>query len=167
MIKLVVAVAQNGIIGCNNQLLWRLSADLKHFKALTTGHVVVMGRKTFESIGKPLPNRVNLVISRSTSLSLPPEIQVVSSWEEAKSWCQAHHPDQIHFVIGGGEIYRLAMPDVDEIQYTRVFTEAVGDTTFPDIPLEEFSCVSLESYTQDEKNEFDYQFERWVRIKSA
>lgn len=167
MIKLIVAVAQNGIIGGNNQLLWRLSADLKHFRSLTTGHVVVMGRKTFESIGKPLPNRVNVVISRQSASTFPDGIHGVSSWEEAKAWCLEHHPDKTCFVIGGGEIYRLAMPETEIIHYTRVFTDAIGDTSFPAISSNEFTCLSEERFSRDEKNEFDYQFEVWERIKSV
>ena len=166
MIQLIVAVAQNGIIGGNNQLLWRLSADLKHFKTITTGHAVVMGRKTFESIGKPLPNRVNVVISRQSATTFPEGVHVVSSWEEAQKWCQATHPDKICFVIGGGEIYRLALPEVDKIHLTRVFTEPAGDTSFPEISAQLFRCLSAQRFDRDEKNEFDYQFEVWERIQS-
>lgn len=166
MIKLVVAVAENGIIGGNNQLLWKLSADLKHFKALTTGHVVVMGRKTYESIGRPLPNRVNIVISRQSPAFFPEGVQVVASWEAAKTRCQEQYPDKTCFVIGGGEIYRLALPDTQVIHRTTVFTSTGGDTTFPDISSEQWHCVSKERFEADEKNEFDYQFEVWERIQS-
>lgn len=166
MVKLVVAVAQNGIIGGNNQLLWKLSADLKHFKALTTGHVVVMGRKTYESIGRPLPNRVNVVISRKKSGLLGHEVTVLSSWEEAQQWVTDHHPDKDLFVIGGGEIYRLTLPDTQIIYRTTVFASKEGDTSFPDLSPYEWRCISADRFSADEKNEFDYQFEVWERIQS-
>ena len=166
MIKLIVAVAQNGIIGGNNQLLWRLSADLKYFKSLTTGHVVVMGRKTFESIGRPLPNRVNVVISRQKNRTYGEHVEVLPSWEEAKRWVANLHPDKDLFVIGGGEIYRLALPDTQIIHRTTVFTTKEGDTSFPDLSVDDWRCISEDRFSADEKNEFDYQFEVWERIQS-
>lgn len=123
---LIVAVAENGAIGKNNQLLWHLPDDLKRFKRLTTGQVVVMGRKTYESIGKPLPNRVNVVISRNPDFRAE-GCQVVSSLDEARNFVQTQYLTTGLFVIGGAEIYRQALPLATRIELTEVHAAPEGD----------------------------------------
>lgn len=127
MISVIVAVAQNGTIGDKNALLWHISEDLKHFKNITTGHPVVMGRKTYESLGRPLPNRVNVVVSRQVGEI--PGCRVVRSLEEALA---LFPQEEEVFVIGGAQIYAQAMPLADRFYLTRVMHDYAGDTCFPD-----------------------------------
>lgn len=122
----MVAVAENGAIGKNNQLLWHLPDDLKRFKRLTTGQVVVMGRKTYESIGKPLPHRANVVISRNPAFQAP-GCQVVGSLDEARNFVQTQYLTTGLFIIGGAEIYRQALPLVTRIELTEVHVAPEGD----------------------------------------
>ncbi|HSI91251.1 MAG TPA: dihydrofolate reductase, partial [Adhaeribacter sp.] len=130
MIALVVAMAENRVIGKNNQLIWHLPADLKHFKNLTTGHPIIMGRKTFESIGKPLPNRTNIIVTRQEDFSAEGCL-VAHSLNEALMMAQQLDSDI--FVIGGAEIYRQAMFLADTIYLTEVHHSFDGDTFFPEI----------------------------------
>jgi dihydrofolate reductase len=120
MISIIAAVAANGVIGDNNQLIWHIGDDLRRFKQLTTGNVVVMGRKTFDSIGRALPNRMNIVVSRQASLEIEAQARVAL-------------PDAEIFIIGGGEIYRQAMPLAQQLYITHVEQSPSGDTLFPDI----------------------------------
>jgi dihydrofolate reductase len=159
-IALVVAVAQNGVIGGNNQLLWHLPADLRHFKTLTTGHRVVMGRKTYESIGRPLPNRTNVVISRQPGYSAV-GCTVVASLTEALATAQA---EETVFVIGGGEIYRQALPLADKIYLTEVSHWVAGDTTFPALSPSQWLEISRISHPADEKNLYAYDFVEYVKV---
>ncbi|HNS29166.1 MAG TPA: dihydrofolate reductase [Tenuifilaceae bacterium] len=128
-ISIIVAIAQNNVIGANNRLIWHISDDLKRFKALTTGHHVIMGRKTYESIGKPLPNRVNIVVSRDPLYKADGCI-VVSSLEKA---LENSKNDSEVFIIGGGELYRQALPLSGKLYLTRVHGDFEGDTFFPEI----------------------------------
>jgi dihydrofolate reductase len=129
---LVAAVASNGVIGVDNRMPWHLPEDLRHFKALTLGHPVIMGRKTFESIvaslGKPLPGRENIVVSRTPGLEIP-GVNIASSIAGALALC---HGEQVAFVIGGGELYRAALPLADGIVLTEIHKDYEGDTRFPD-----------------------------------
>lgn len=127
MISIIVAVAKNGVIGGENKLLWHISDDLKRFKAITSGHGVVMGRKTFESLGRPLPNRRNVVISRNADF-VASGADVVGSLNAAVS---LFDPNDETFVIGGGEIYRQAMLVADKLYITEVDKDYEGDTFFP------------------------------------
>jgi len=154
MINIIVAASLNNVIGKDNKLLWRQSADLKRFKELTTGKTVVMGRKTYDSIGKPLPNRRNIVITRQQI-----EItgcKVVHSLEEALKL------DSEIFILGGGEIYKKSIILADKIFLTRILTEIEGDTYFPQLG-DEWIEESKEDFLKDEKNQFDYQFINYVR----
>jgi dihydrofolate reductase len=153
IISLVVAVSSNNVIGKNNQLIWHLPADLKHFKQITTGHTVFMGRKTYDSIGKPLPNRRNVVISRSVT-----EIEgceVAPSLEDA---LQLSSEEKEVFIIGGAEIYRQALPLADCIYLTRIHQDFDGDTFFPQIDLHLWQETKREDFLPDEKNKFSYSF---------
>lgn len=158
MIALIAAVAKNGVIGANNDLPWNLPEDLKRFRALTVGKTVIMGRKTFDSIftrlGKPLPNRTNVVITRQTDIKLPDGVIVQSSIEDA---LRSHGGSDI-FVIGGGEIFRQTIELADTLYITHVHTEVEGDSHFPKIDLKKWKLVS------DEAQSGGYSFATYKRI---
>ena len=153
-LTIIAAVSINNVIGNNNKLIWKLSNDLKRFKNLTTNHSVIMGRKTFESLPNPLPNRDNIVITRDTNYSKP-NIQVCSSIEDAINLTKT---DTQPFIIGGGEIYTQTINIVDKIELTRVHEEFDGDAYFPEIPLDIFELINEENYNSDLENEFDYSY---------
>ena len=153
-LTIIAAVSINNVIGNNNKLIWKLSNDLKRFKNLTTNHSVIMGRKTFESLPNPLPDRDNIVITRDTNYSKP-NIQVCSSIENAINLTKT---DTQPFIIGGGEIYNQTINIVDKIELTRVHEEFDGDAYFPEIPLDIFELINEENYNSDLENEFDYSY---------
>ena len=156
MISIIVAIAENRAIGKDNQLLWRLSTDLKQFKTLTSGHAIIMGRKTFESIGKPLPNRTNIVITRSDKVSDDASVLVADSIDKAIELAkQAEGADEI-FIVGGGNIYEQALNITDKIYLTEVKVSIEGDTFFPELNPAEWQEVSRVSYQKNEKNEYDF-----------
>ncbi|KUG08456.1 dihydrofolate reductase [Solirubrum puertoriconensis] len=156
MIALVVARADNGIIGRDNQLPWHLPADLKHFKQLTTGHPIVMGRRTYESIGKPLPNRRNIVVTRQTDWQVE-GVEVAHSVLGALEL--ARQTAEEVYVIGGAEIYRQALPAADTIYLTEVHHEAEGDTVLPDFKADTtWRETSRERHEPDEKHAYAYSF---------
>lgn len=160
-ISLIVAAAENGVIGTHGALPWHLPDDFKRFKALTSGHPVIMGRKTFESIGKPLPNRRNIVISRSIS-SLE-GCDVVHSVQAALDLVQESNAEEA-WVIGGGEIYKEAMPLADHIELTRVHATVEGDVSFPEL-TSEWKEVFREDHQADEKHKFSFTFLAYERKK--
>jgi len=151
MIIIIVATSKNRVIGNNNSLIWKLPADLKRFKQITTGSTVVMGRKTYESIGKPLPNRRNIIITRDTNY-LVDNCEIVNSLEEALMLC-----NNDCFIIGGGEIYKQSIDIADKIYLTLVQEDFEGDTYFPEIG-KEWTKVSREDFEPDEKNAHKYSF---------
>ena len=153
-LTIIAAVSINNVIGNNNKLIWKLSNDLKRFKNLTTNHSVIMGRKTFETLPNPLPDRDNIVITRDTNYSKP-NIQVCSSIEDAINLTKT---DTQPFIIGGGEIYSQTINIVDKIELTRVHKEFDGDAYFPEIPLDIFELINEENYNSDLENEFDYSY---------
>ena len=159
-VTLIAAASENNIIGKDNKLIWRLSDDLKHFKELTKGHFVIMGRKTFESMPKALPNRTNVIITRKTDYKAENAI-VVNSLEKA---LKVAENDNQPFIIGGGEIYKLSMEIADRIELTRVHTSIEGDTSFPGIDLEKWQEVKNEKRLKNEKNEYDFSFLRYDKI---
>ena len=163
MISIIVATAENGVIGKDNQLLWKLSADLKQFRMLTSGHSVIMGRKTFESIGRPLPNRTNIVISRQKDLSLPEGILKVNSLETAIETAKNHAGNEEIFIIGGGNIYEQAIKITDKIYLTDVKACLEGDAFFLAIDRKKWKETSRVSFQKDEKNEYDFDFIELVR----
>jgi dihydrofolate reductase len=162
MLSIIVAISENRAIGKDNQLLWRLSADLKYFKELTTNHVIIMGRKTFESIGKPLPNRVNIVISRDEKWQKEGVI-IENSLQKAIETAQNIQPDDEIFIIGGGSIYEQALPLAQKIFLTEVKTKLEGDTYFPTLNPDEWQEISRISHPADSKNEYDYAFVELLR----
>ncbi len=155
-ISLVVAVSENNVIGQEGNLPWRLSADLKKFKKLTTGHRILMGRKTYESIGRPLPNRRNVVITRNPDY-LVEGVEIFSSLEKALEVARSQNESEI-FIIGGGEIYRQCLDYADRIYLSRVKVVLEGDTFFPELDLEEWQEIEKQEFKADEKNDYDFDF---------
>ncbi len=158
-ISIIVAVAENNVIGSNNQLIWHISEDLKRFKALTTGHHVIMGRKTFESIGKPLPRRVNVVLTRDQNFKVDGCL-IASTLDEAINLCEGD--DQV-FIIGGGELYRLALPIAEKLYLTRIHKPFEGDVFFPEINEDEWVIESEQKGQPSENNGIQYTFVNLVR----
>lgn len=161
MVTIVVAMGENRGIGSNNQMLWHLPKDLKHFKDITSGHPVVMGRKTFESIGKPLPNRTNIVISRKNDW-FEEGVLIVGSIKEAIKF--AKKIDEDIFIIGGGNIYTQTMDIADRIELTTVKADIEADTFFPEIDKKGWRKVQETCHEKDEKNPYDFCFETYERI---
>lgn len=159
-LSIVVAISENNAIGKNNQLLWHLPADLKHFKEITTGHTIIMGRKTYDSIGKPLPNRRSIVITRSTDLAIE-GVEVVNSLSEAIALCK---PDEVAFIIGGAEIYKQAMPYASAIHLTKVHQHYEADAFFPEINPTAWKEINSVTYPADEKNNVAYTFSTLERL---
>ncbi len=158
-ISIIVAVSENGVIGKDNQLLWHLSGDLKRFKALTTGHTIVMGRNTFLSIGRALPNRRNVVLSNTMKSGEVENVEVFSSIEDLE---KSLSKDEEVFIIGGGKVYKQFLPLATKVYLTRVYTVVDGDTTFPELG-EEWKEVAREKMSADEKNEYDYDFIDYIK----
>lgn len=159
ILSAVVVADLNHAIGKNNQLLCHLPADLKFFKATTMGSPIVMGRKTYESIGRPLPGRRNLVITRRSDYRIE-GVEIYHSLEAALESCK----EEKVFIIGGAEIFRQSMPLLKEIYRTLIdhkFEEA--DTYFPDVEKEGFEMVWEECHKKDDKNPYDYCFQKWAR----
>ena len=155
-VSLIVAVSENGVIGRDGGLPWRLSADLKHFKSTTMGHHLIIGRRTWDEVGKPLPGRTMVVVTRSRRFE-PENVRVAHSLKEALDIARN---DDEPFIGGGAHIYRMALENdlVDRIYLTRVHAEVEGDTYFPKIDLDEWDLVSEERHEADEKNEHPYSF---------
>lgn len=155
-ISLIVAAAQNGVIGRDNQLIWHLPEDLKQFRRMTTGHPIIMGRKTFESIGKPLPNRTSIVITRNHNWSFD-GVVVVNSLVEAIEVARQTGTDEA-FVIGGAEIYRHALPIVDKIYLTEVKVNFEGDAYFEILNPTDWQEISRIHHTTDAKHAVAFDF---------
>ena len=161
MVSIIVAVAQNGMIGCENRLIWHISEDLKRFKAITSGHPVVMGRKTWESLGRALPGRTNVVITRNAEYEAV-GATVVGSLEEAIGLFPT---EEEVFVIGGGEIYRQAMGLAERFYLTVVHHDYAGDTFYPEWDRSQWELVSEERHQRGEKFPYPYSFEDYRRRK--
>ena len=156
-LSMIAALSTNNVIGRNNEVPWRLSTDLKRFKALTMGHHLIMGRKTYESVGRPLPGRINVVITRQPDYA-PEDIVVVHSLEEAVR-VAAKAGDREAFIAGGAEIYAQSMHRADRMYLTRVHADVEGDTWFPDFDdVSEWRLTDSEHFDADEKNEFPFSF---------
>ena len=161
MITIIVAMGKNREIGADNQLLWYLPKDLKHFKELTSGHPIIMGRKTYESIGKPLPNRTNIVISRKNDW-FEEGILIVGSIKEAIKF--AKKIDEKIFIIGGGNIYEQTIDLADQLEITSVDATLEADTYFPKIDEKIWRKTDEICHEKDEKNQFDFCFQTFERI---
>lgn len=161
MLSIIVAVSENNVVGKENKLPWKLSADLKRLKSLTMGHHIIMGRKTWESLGKALPGRINVVITTDKNFKAEGGV-VVHSLNEALAFSSAD--DEI-FIFGGGKIFKEAMPLVNKIYITRVHSIIDGDTFFPVLDRSDWKEISREDFKADEKNQYNYSFLTLVRKK--
>ncbi|MFI0428504.1 dihydrofolate reductase [Mariniflexile sp. HMF6888] len=159
-LTIIVAAAENDAIGKHNKLIWHISDDLKRFKNLTSGHHIIMGRKTFESFPNPLPNRTHVVITRNSNYKVPEGVVLVHTLEEAIK-VSANDPQP--YVIGGGEIYKQAILVADKIELTRVHESFPADTFFPEIDATIWKKTNSVFHKKDDKNEFDFTFLTYVR----
>lgn len=160
MITLIAAIAKNNALGKDNKLIWHLSADLKRFKKRTTNHHIIMGRKTFESIGKPLPNRTSIIITRNKNYKQEGCL-IAHSLNEALNKVK---DDDSPFIIGGAQIYKQAMAIADRLEITFVHHNFEADVFFPKIDLNIWKEVSRENFEADSKNKFNYSFVSFERI---
>jgi dihydrofolate reductase len=161
-LSLMAALSTNNVIGRDNDVPWRLSTDLKRLKSMTMGHHVIMGRKTYASVGRPLPGRTNVVITRQTDYA-PEGVTVVHSLEEAVR-VAARAGESEAFILGGAEIYAQAMHRADRMYLTRVHAEVEGDTWFPDFDdVSEWHLTDAEHFDADEKNEYPFSFLTYER----
>jgi dihydrofolate reductase len=161
-VSIIVATSLNHAIGKDNQLLWHLPADLKFFKAITMGCPVIMGRKTFQSIGRTLPGRQNVVITRDKSFNADKQFDLIVVGSIDEALVKLHSEKEV-FIIGGGEIYKQSIDSVDTIYITLVHTVIDGDVYFPEIDKSKFDLVWEEKHLADEKNKFDYTFQKFER----
>jgi dihydrofolate reductase len=153
-LSIIVAVSENNVVGINNRLPWYLPADLKRLKSVTMGHHLIMGRRTFESLGRPLPGRTSVVITRNKNYKAEGAV-VVSSLKEA---LEVVKNDAEPFIFGGGEVFREALPMVNRIHMTRIHQDFDGDTFFPELNESEWKETLREDYEPDEKNKYSYSF---------
>lgn len=154
MLSLIVAISDNHVIGRDGQLPWHLSADLKRFKKLTMGHHIIMGRKTFDSIGRLLPGRTSIVLTRQTDWSVDGAL-TAADLEAARLLAG---DDEEAFIIGGSQVYQLALPMVERLYVTQVHATVEGDTHFPAITTAEWQLQDQQDHLADEKNDHDYSF---------
>ncbi|WP_186577750.1 dihydrofolate reductase [Aquibacillus kalidii] len=161
MISLLLAMDQNRVIGYKNDLPWKLPNDLKFFKELTTSNVIIMGRKTFDSMGRPLPNRRNVIMTRDTSYKQP-GCDVIHSIDTIIEW-EKQNPEIEYFVIGGGNIFNQVLPYANRMYITLIEEAFPGDTFFPEFEEEEWNITKKEKGQKDEKNPYDYYFIQYDR----
>ncbi|MBE3570865.1 MAG: dihydrofolate reductase [Bacillales bacterium] len=159
MISLIVAMDENGVIGKDNRLPWRLPEDLKFFKRTTMGHVIVMGRKTFESIGKPLPGRINVVLTKNRRFRAD-ECMIVHSPEEVLAMNKQY--DEM-FIIGGAEIFRIFLPHAERLYRTKIHHHFDGDAYFPELDWSEWQLMETTKGIKNEQNPYDYEFQLFIR----
>ncbi|MFC6875762.1 dihydrofolate reductase [Flavobacterium myungsuense] len=159
MVILIAAAAKNNALGKNNDLIWHLPNDFKRFKAITSGHYIIMGRKTFESFPKPLPNRTHVVITRQKGYQ-PEGCIIVDSIEKALA---ISPKNENVFIIGGGEIYTLGLPFAQKIELTRVHNDFEADVFFPEIDLKQWKLVEEKFHLKDEKHKYDFSFQTFLR----
>jgi len=160
-VSIIAAVAENGVIGREGRLPWHLPDDLRRFKQLTMGHTLVMGRKTWDSIGRPLPGRRMVVLTRQTDFR-PDGVEVASSLDDALAIARAAGDDEA-FLIGGAEIYRLAWPRAERLYLTRVHANVPGDAHFPDVDWSQWERVDSQDHSSDANHEFAFTFETYRR----
>ena len=159
MITIIAAIAKNNALGKDNQLIWHLPADLKRFKKVTSNHHVIMGRKTYESLGKPLPNRTNIIITRNTNFKAEGCV-IVNSLPEA---LEAAKKDSNPYILGGAEIYKQAIQIADKLDLTFVHHNFEADAFFPEIDKIIWKEISREDFKADDKNRYDYSFVTYIR----
>lgn len=159
-LTIIAAAGENDAIGKDNQLVWNLTDDMKRFKKLTSGHHIIMGRKTFESFPKPLPNRTHVVISRNVDYKVPEGVIVVDSLDKA---IKISENDSQPFIIGGGEIYEQAIPHADKIELTRVHADFEADTFFPKIDTTVWKEIGNTFHKKDSEHEYEFSFITYIR----
>ena len=160
-LSIIAAAAENNGLGKDNDLIWHLPDDFKHFKKRTSGQKIIMGRKTFESFPKPLPNRIHIVITRDIDYKIPyNDCIVVHSLEQALELVK---DDSLAFIIGGGEIYHLALPYADQIELTRVHGNFEADAYFPDFDETQWQLVNEEFHPKDERHAYDFTYLTYIR----
>ncbi len=163
MLSIIVAKAKNNIIGKNNKLLWSLPEDLKRFKKLTTGHTIIMGRKTFDSLGRILPNRKHIVFTQNPDFKVEDEnVEIVHSMLEIKQYIDDENEN---FVIGGAMIYNLLLPYTKKMYVTEINQDFEGDAFFPKINLEDWKIIEKEKGIKNEKNNLEYEYVTYERIE--
>lgn len=163
MLSIIVAVAKNNVIGKDNQLIWHLPEDLKRFKRLTTNHTIIMGRKTFESLGRVLPNRKHVILCNDAEMNIDDEnVEILDDISKLKKYKDS---EEENFVIGGTTIYKLLMPYADKMYVTHINEEFEGDVYFPEISEKDWKMTEREKGLRDEKNPFDYEYVTYERIK--
>lgn len=162
ILTIIAAAAENNALGKDNDLVWHLPDDFKRFKALTSGHFIIMGRKTFESFPKPLPNRTHVIITRQKDYEVPENCIVVSSLKKAIEICPEN---ETTYIIGGGQIYKQSMEIANKIELTRVHTEVEADTFFPEIEDKDWQLIASEFHPKDEKHQFDFTYLTYIRAQ--
>ncbi len=162
MLSIIVAKSKNNVIGKDNKLIWNIPDDLKRFKKLTTNHTIIMGRRTFESLGRVLPNRKHIVLTNDKNYTVDnPNVQIIHNEEELSKY---EEDNQEHFVIGGAMIYKLLLPKCNKLYITEIEQEFEGDTFFPEIKQDEWKIVKKEIGPQDD-NTFKYYYIDYERIR--
>lgn len=156
MLSIIVAIAKNNVIGKENKLIWHIPEDLKRFKALTTGKTIIMGRKTFESLGRILPNRKHVILTNNKQFKIDDDrVEIVHSVDELGKYIDSKEEC---FVIGGGAIYNLLLPKCNKLYITKIEQEFEGDTYFPEIDEKEWKLIKSEKGLKNEKNPYDYTY---------
>lgn len=161
MLSIIVAIAKNNVIGKDNKLLWHIPEDLKRFKELTTGHTIIMGRKTFESLGKVLPNRKHVVLSQNTEINVDDEnVIILRDVKLLKEYIES--PEE-NFVIGGGKIYQMLLPYATKLYITKINEDFDGDIYFPIISENQWKEVKRQTGLKNQENPYDYEYIDYVR----
>ena len=161
MLSIIVAIAKNNAIGKDNKLLWHLPEDLKRFKRLTTGHNIIMGRKTFESLGKVLPNRHHIILCNDAKLNIEDEnVEILDDISKLDKYINS---EEENFVIGGATMYKLLMPYAKKMYITEIDKDFDGDVYFPEISLNEWKATEREQGPEDNENDFEYEYVTYER----
>lgn len=161
MLSIIVAIANNNVIGKDNKLIWHLPEDLKRFKNLTTGHTIIMGRKTFESLGRVLPNRKHVILCNDAVMDIENEnVEILPDISLLDKYINS---DEENFIIGGATIYKLLMPYANKMYITKINQEFEGDVYFPEIREDEWNIVSRQAGLKNEENPYDYEYIDYVR----
>ena len=161
MLSIIVAKAKNNVIGKDNKLIWHLSEDLKRFKKLTTEHTIIMGRKTFESLGKILPNRKHVILCNDKQLNIDDEnVEIIDDINLLEKYEKS---EEENFVIGGATIYKLLMPKVKKMYITQIDKDFEGDVFFPEINLKEWNIQNIEKGPKDNENDFEYEYITYIK----
>ncbi len=163
MITLIAAAAENNALGKNNEMIWHLPDDFKRFKKLTSGHFIIMGRKTYESLNGPLPNRTHIIITRQENYAEKVNSQCCIVVDSIENAIAKTNSDEETFIIGGGEIYKLALPLADKIELTRVHRTFKADAYFPEINENSWNLVNEDHHPKDEKHKIDFTYQTFLK----